>query len=201
MTESKSSRSRPDRTWEARQIELAKVDPSAFGPLYEAYVDDVWRYAMSRLRNEDRAADVTSQTFVRAIAAISSFGAREPRSDRAFQSWLIAIARNAVVDEVRKNPWIAPLDEGDAGALIDHGRTPEEAAVALSDRMRIQTALSQLTPNQRSIVEMRAAGLKGAEIAEMLGISVAAVKTANHRAYSRLRELLAVDDAERDPVR
>ncbi|MBX3071233.1 MAG: sigma-70 family RNA polymerase sigma factor [Thermomicrobiales bacterium] len=201
MSESKSSRAGPDRTWEARQIELAKHDPAAFAPLYEAYVDHVWRYAMSRLRDEERAADVTSQTFIRAIAAISSFGSREPRGDHAFQSWLIAIARNVVVDEVRRNPMLAPLDDADAGALMDKGQTPEEAAEALSERIRIRQALSHLPDNQRKIVELRAAGLKGAEIADLLGMSVAAVKTANHRAYSRLRDLLAVDEAERNIAR
>ncbi|MDQ3656876.1 MAG: hypothetical protein M3457_17615 [Chloroflexota bacterium] len=39
---------------ELRHVEAARRDPHAFAPLYEAYADLVWRYAMSRLGNADR---------------------------------------------------------------------------------------------------------------------------------------------------
>ena len=49
---------------ELQLIERAKRDPRAFAPLYNAYADMVWRIAMSRLGDPERARDVTSQTFV-----------------------------------------------------------------------------------------------------------------------------------------
>lgn len=49
------------------QIHAAQRDPRAFGSLYEAYVDMVWRHAMSRRGDIERAGDVTSLTFSKAL--------------------------------------------------------------------------------------------------------------------------------------
>ncbi len=180
--------------WELRQIELARRDPAAFAPLYEAHVDLVWRYAMSRLGDQERAADVTSQTFIKAIVALPGFRGEPGKS--TFRSWLMAIAHNAVIDDCRKTKPALPLDDPVAGRLADRGASPEDAAIAWAERQRIQGALAQLTERQRSIVELRAAGMRGAEIAALLGMTVPAVKTANHRAYQRLRDLLTEEQVE-----
>ena len=49
---------------ELQTVERAKRDPRAFAPLYDTYADMIWRFAMSRLGDPERARDVTSQTFV-----------------------------------------------------------------------------------------------------------------------------------------
>ena len=49
---------------ELQTVERAKRDPRAFAPLYDTYADIIWRFAMSRLGDPERARDVTSQTFV-----------------------------------------------------------------------------------------------------------------------------------------
>ena len=51
--------------------------------------------------------------------------------------------------------------------------------------------LADIPPNQRDIIELRLAGLTTAEVGEVLGMSRGAVKTAQSRAYKRLRDLLA----------
>lgn len=53
--------------------------------------------------------------------------------------------------------------------------------------------LGQLPETQRAIVELRLAGLRGDEIASALDTTLSAVKSAQYRAYQRLRELLAED--------
>lgn len=78
--------------WELAQIELAKKDPAAFAPLYEAYVDLVWRYGMKRLGNEDRAADTTSQVFIKVIAALPTYKPAMRGEGTTFRSWLMLIA-------------------------------------------------------------------------------------------------------------
>jgi RNA polymerase sigma-70 factor (ECF subfamily) len=92
-----------------------------------------------------------------------------------------------------------PLDDSSVQPwLIDGERSPEEAAIAAAERQRIDRALSRLPETQRQIVELRAAGMKGVEIAQLLDMTVGAVKTANHRAYLRLRELLDEGSSEQD---
>lgn len=192
-------RAGPASDWELEHIERARRDPADFAPLYEAYVDLVWRYALSRLGDPERAADATSQTFTKAIAALPGFRPRRRSGGSTFRSWLMTIARNAVIDEARKAPLTTPLDVPSVQlSLIDRGRSPEEAAIATAERQRIDRALARLPEAQRQIVELRAAGMKGVEIAQLLNMSAGAVKTANHRAYLRLRDLLGENRLEQD---
>jgi RNA polymerase sigma-70 factor (ECF subfamily) len=182
----------PAAEWELIHVERARRDPAAFAPLYEAYADLVWRYALSRLGDPERAADATSQTFAKAMSALPDFRPQRRRNGgTTFRSWLMMIARNVVIDDIRKARPTSPLDAPAAQPwLIARERSPEDAAIAAAERQRIDQALSRLPDTQRQIVELRAVGMKGAEIAAVLNMSVAAVKTANHRAYLRLRELL-----------
>jgi RNA polymerase sigma-70 factor (ECF subfamily) len=188
---SEPARAGPADGWEIEHIARARHDPAAFAPLYEAYADLVWRYALSRLGDRERAADATSQTFAKAIAALSTFRPERRGDGSTFRSWLMTIARNVVIDEARKTRPTTPLDAPAAQPqLVARERSPEDAGIAAVERQRIERALAHLPDAQRRIVELRAAGLKGVEIAGVLNMSLAAVKTANHRAYLRLRELL-----------
>jgi len=177
---------------ELERIAAAQRDAAAFAPLYEAYVDLVWRYAMSRLGDPHRAADVTSTTFQKALAALPAYQPQRRGEGTTFRSWLMTIARNAVIDEIRRERPATPLDDPAAQRwLIDTRRGPEEQVVARDERRRVERALARLPDAQRQIVELRLIGMKGAEIATMLGMTESAVKTAHHRAYTRLREWLA----------
>lgn len=180
-----------DADLELAQIREAMRDPRAFAPLYERYADLVWRFALSRLGNRERAADATSQAFTRALTALPRYQPRRQGESTTFRSWLMTIARNVVIDMVRRDRPTTTLDAPSAQPwLVDLGRSPEEAAIASEERQRVQRALAQLTDQQRTVVELQSAGMKGAEIAEFLGISISAVRTTHFRAYARLRDLL-----------
>ncbi len=186
-----------DADIELAQIEQAKRDPQAFAPLYERYADMVWRFALSRLGDRERAADATSQAFSRAITALPKYHPKRRGDSTSFRSWLMTIARNTVIDMVRKEKPTTTLEAPSAQPwLVDHRRSPEEAAIAAEERRRVQAALGELTTQQRKVVELQAAGMKGAEISEILGISVSAVRTTHFRAYARLREVLRETDGE-----
>ena len=185
--------------WELGQIERAKADPKEFAPLYEAYADLVWRYAVRRLGNEERAADATSQVFIKVISALASYKPSMRGEQTTFRSWLMLIARNVVIDEARKHRPTADLDAPATQPwLVDRSRSPEEAAIASEESDLVQEAVARLPDKQRRMVELRAMGLKAAEIADVMGMTVAGVRTAHHRAYARLRELLSDTHAEED---
>jgi RNA polymerase sigma-70 factor (ECF subfamily) len=185
--------------WELTHVEHAQRDPAAFAPLYEAYADLVWRFALSRLGDQERAADAASQTFAKAIGALPTFRPERRGDGLTFRSWLMTIARNVVIDEARKTRPTMPLDEpGAESLLVDRAQSPEESAIAAVERQRIDRALAQLPEAQRRIVELRAIGMRGVEIAGVLNMSLAAVRTANHRAYLRLRELLSEPHREQE---
>lgn len=177
---------------ELARIEAARRDRRAFAPLYEAYADLVWAYAMRRLGDADLAAEVTSVTFARALEALPNFQPRADARGTTFRGWLMTIARNTLVDIVRlERPAASLHDPYIQPELIDGDRNPEEIALADEERRRVVAALRQLPSSQRRIVQLRLAGLKSAEIADELGMSVSAVNTAHFRAFARLRDLLA----------
>jgi RNA polymerase sigma-70 factor (ECF subfamily) len=81
--------------------------------------------------------------------------------------------------------------------------TPEEQALANEDRRRVRQVLHALPDRQRQIVELRLADLSGQEIADAMGISLSAMKSAQFRAFQTLRTLLAddVDPTQRSTTR
>lgn len=183
---------------EQELIEGARADPHAFAPLYEAYVDRVWRYALARLGDPERAADVTSTTFANALKALPTFEVQLRGDKTSFQAWLMTIAYNAVMTEMRQHRPVASLqDSGVQPWLADNRPSPEDQVIANDERRRIQSALHQLSGTQRRIVELRLAGFRTKEIAEVLRMSVSAVDTAHFRAYARLRDVLTnADDGQ-----
>lgn len=179
-------------------VARARVDPSAFAPLYARYLDPVFRYCALRLRDRAAAEDATGQVFARALAALPAC-----RADRdeggSFAGWLFAIARRVVADDYREGARrpTAPLEA--AGSLPDRHPSPEELALAADERRSVAAPLRRLPPDQARVVELRLAGLRGTEVAAVLDRSPAAVKMLQARAVDRLRALLAESSAASGP--
>lgn len=180
-------------------IEQARHDPAAFAPLYERYFPAVHGYCRRRIADRDRAADATSEIFARAIAALPRFRPQPARPDAGVRSWLFTIAHNVVVDYHRRFRPSQSLDHAPPGEmtppqLIDGGPLPEEQAIAADERRQLHALLAHLTGRQRQVTELRLAGLTGAEIGAVLGLTTGAVKAVQFRAYSRLRDLIGVSE-------
>ena len=157
-------------------------DPEAFTILYRAYALDVFRYCNRRLHNREAAEDATSQTFVNAYHGLCRLGGKP------FRPWLFAIARNVVIDAHRSRRPLVSLEEVDTRA--DQDPSPEAQAIDREQRDAVQRLLRQLSGRDREVVELRLAGLTGAEIAQTLDCSREAVRAAQYRAMHRLRELV-----------
>jgi RNA polymerase sigma factor (sigma-70 family) len=167
----------------------ARVDRAAFAILYARYADRIYWYCYLRLGDRELAEDATSLTFAKALAALPTC-----REDR-FRAWLFRLARNVVVDAVRERRQHAPLE--DAAWVPDLSPSPEDIALRQEGNDRARTLLAQLSEGQRWIVELRLAGLTGAEIARVLGRPHVWVRVTQLRAYQRLRTILekeGVDD-------
>lgn len=173
---------------ELHHIQQAQRSVSAFTPLYEKYVSLVWNYCLARLRDDDRAADATSTTFLKAMKALPRYRPELRGEQTTFRSWLMTIARHVVLDELRRRP-ISPLD-GSEYQLVSSEPGPEALALANDRKRQILAAYTQLSDQQQDVVRLRQQGLSGQEIGDVLGIRAGAVKSTYYRAIQRLRELL-----------
>ncbi len=173
---------------ELRLIQQAQQNIAAFTPLYERYVHLVWNYCLARLRDDDRAADATSTTFLKAMRALPRYKPEVRGEQTTFRSWLMTIARNVVLDELRRKPTL-PLGESEF-QLASPGDGPEAIAIASDRRRQLLKAYTQLSDQQQDVIRLRQQGLNGEEIGLVLGIGTGAVKSTHYRAIRKLRELL-----------
>jgi RNA polymerase sigma-70 factor (ECF subfamily) len=164
-------------------VGTAKQDRQAFAALYRAYVEPVYRFCYHRLNSREAAEDATSEVFMKALASLDTH-----QRDRSFRGWLFAIAHNVVVDTYRGRKAASSLNG--IPEIVDLAPSPEEWALTAAAVQEVRNVLSELPAGQREIVELRLAGLTGAEIADVLGRSPGAVKIAQLRAYTRIRTLL-----------
>jgi RNA polymerase sigma-70 factor, ECF subfamily len=158
-------------------------DRGAFEVLYRRYARSVFGLALRRLGDRGRAEDAVQETFASVWR-----GARSYRPERGPGGpWIYAVARNAIVDRsrVRSEPAVeAPEQES-------HQPGPPERAEAAWTAWRIHRALEELSPNERTVIELAYwSGLSQSEVAEYLGIPLGTVKTRTRAALARLADLL-----------
>ena len=159
---------------------------SNFARVYDEHVWRVYGFLAYRLGDRDTAEDLTQATFERALRAWSRF---DPR--RASEStWLLAIARNLLIDHYRRDR--SNLNRADRGAP-GPGRARAGGA-AWRASPELVGALGRLSERDREIVALRFGGdMTGPEIAQLLNLTLANVQQILSRSLRRLRGLL--DDA------
>jgi RNA polymerase sigma-70 factor (ECF subfamily) len=183
--EGDGGRKRTDKEW----VAAALRDMRAFAPLYAHYYLPIYQYCRIRLQSAQEAEDATSEIFERAMRSLLSF------RGESFRSWLFTIAANHVRNVARDRKPTSPLPPDTERRDLDPAISPEEAAISGEQAALIQGYLAQLPSGQRSVAELRLVGHSTKEIAEVLGLSLHAVKVTQWRAFKRLRTL--VDGAER----
>jgi RNA polymerase sigma-70 factor (ECF subfamily) len=160
-------------------------DGNAFAQLYRRYLDDVYAFVAARLSNRQAAEDATQTIFFRAMQSLPTC-----RDDAAFPGWLFAIARNVVTDTYRSHrsrsePWDDALDPEDPGA------SPEEVAVQRDDARTLAVARERcLSAPERELFDLLLTDMNDKQIAQALGRTHGAVRTAHWRLLAKLRECL-----------
>lgn len=160
-----------------------RLERAEFERLFRECAGDVHGYAISLLRDDAAAEDVTALAFERAYRS----RARLDRRRGTPRAWLFAIARNAALDELRRRKR-QPLDARPADAS-----GADAASVEAIERVErgaaLQQALLALAPREREIVLLKFHGaLTNAELARVLGITESNAGTRLHRALLKLRE-------------
>ena len=183
---------------------LRAGDPSAYRRLVEANSVHVYNLALGLLGDEHEAEDVLQETFLSAFRSIERFEGRSKLS-----TWLYRIAYNASLMRLRKRKRVTTfsldspaVDDDGEGELypeiVDWSAVPDEQLLTTEARQEMDRAIAELPESLRSAFVLRdIEGLSGAETAEVLEISVQAVKNRLHRARLRLRDRLSAYFSER----
>jgi RNA polymerase sigma-70 factor (ECF subfamily) len=184
--------------WKLRASEAmeryACGDDEAFGELYDQLAPRLHAFLSRRMRDRARAEDLLQQSFLQMHAARRHFVAGSE-----VMPWAFAIARRLLIDCLRKGGR-EPTADGDAGVAEDMPcQKASPAAIASKRRLlrRVEQELEQIQPTHRiafELVKLDGIGLQ--EAAQMLGITVMAVKLRVHRAVQALQERLGSDVRE-----
>ncbi len=159
---------------------MGPLPDAALRSAYDAHGAELYRFARRALGDAGAAEDAVQEAFVRAWRASDRY---DPA--RASQrTWLFAILRNVVIDQVRARR-SRPALAGDAG-----GAEPADLDDAVEHALtewQVDAALGALAEDQRrALVEVHWRGRPYAEVAEELGVPEGTVKS---RVYYGLRAM------------
>lgn len=173
-------------------INRAKVGESdAVTQLYEMHVDQIYRYIAYRVPNED-AEDITSEVFINMVQSLSSY----TYTGAPFESWLYRIASARIADYYRKNKRRDHVELNEQ--YKSNSPQPEENLITEQEQEKIRDKLKFLSEDQQTLLILRFVERKSHdEVAQVLGKSVTAVKTMQHRALKRLAQLMGKEKKER----
>ena len=166
---------------------VAQGERRAMTAVVERHRDAVLRYARTLCRTEAQAEDVLQETFIAALRHAEGF-----RGTGSARGWLLAIAkRRALTAQRRRSGEPARFETLEAlGAEAGWGATDEALDLRLK-KEALHAALESLEPAAQEVLVLRdLEGLSGPEAAEVLGLSLAAMKSRLHRARLELAAAL-----------
>ena len=166
----------------------------AFDELIRRYKDKVYRLAYKILRHEEDAAETLQDAFLSAFRGLKNF-----KAESTFSTWLYRVATNAALMKYRKRrdhhvsleQSQSPYGDAEPLALPDWSAEPLEELLDAETREVMEEGIGRLPDDLRTVFVLRdVEGLSNAEVAQVLDISVAAVKSRLHRARIGLRDRL-----------
>ena len=176
-----------DARTRADEADVARAragDTAAFAALVRRHQDRVFGFILRMLDARDEAMELTQDVFVKAWQALPGW-----RPEARFSTWLLQIARNAALDQLRRRRLIqfAPLDDG--MDVADTAPGPEARYASRQRQALLENALQQIADEHREILLLREVeDLSYGELAAVLGIAEGTVKSRLARARAALLE-------------
>jgi RNA polymerase sigma-70 factor (ECF subfamily) len=166
--------------------------------VFREYAPRIYNIARRMLGNDADAEDVTQDVLLQVVRKLDTF-----RGDAQLSTWLHRVTVNAALAHREKR---ANRQRHEAGSVSDESMeaaapeapvkrwnvSPEEPVLAAEQQEIIEKAINELPEPFRDVYVLAdVEGLPNAEIGEMLGLSLPAVKSRLHRARLRMRDALA----------
>jgi RNA polymerase sigma-70 factor, ECF subfamily len=179
---------------ESSLIEAARRgDRDALSQLLEKHQQRVFGFGVKMCGDVEDAKDVAQDTLLTLARTMRDF-----RGESSISTYLYTVARSFCIKKRRRTKGAPahhePLDkvnQESAPEAAAPASTPEQMLLGREARETVAAALDKLDPDWREVIVLRdIEGLSAAEVAEVTGVSVAAVKSRLHRARAALRENL-----------
>jgi len=169
-------------------------DARAFELLVQRHEGKIFSLAYRMTRNREDAEDVVQQSFQKAFIHLKKF-----EGESLFSTWLTRIAinealmllrrkhgsREVPIAETTTEETALPLD------IPDSGPNPEDSCLQREQERILSAAVNELTPGMREAIELRELGeLSTGETAQVMGLSVGAVKARVFHGRRKLRKTL-----------
>jgi RNA polymerase sigma-70 factor (ECF subfamily) len=197
--EANAASSSPDRLVGPEDVALvaaAKIgDAHAFELLVERHERRVFSLAQRMTRNREDAEDVVQQSFQKAFVHLKKF-----EGESLFSTWLTRIAINEALMVLRKRRGTreVPIVESNTASetaapldVPDVGPSPEDTCLQREQERILTAAVNELTPGMRRAIQLRELGeLTTGETAQVMGLSVEAVKARVFHGRKKLRRTL-----------
>jgi RNA polymerase sigma-70 factor (ECF subfamily) len=165
---------------------LQSGDTEQFVVLYDLYVEKIYRFLFFRLHHKELAEDLTSQTFLQAYSKIHQYNPEKG----AFGAWLYRVARNLMIDEVRRHQ---PTESIDQHFDLKDDTNIETDTDRELNREAVQKLLQTLPEDARELLTLRLWDeLSYAEIALIMGKNEGALKMQFSRLIKKLQETIPI---------
>jgi len=158
--------------------------------LYASHHSEIYAYLARMLRNDELAADLTQDTFVKAYRAFDTL-----EDHNRARAWLYQIAGRTALDELRRRkivrfvPW--------TGESRGTASSAEDQVLRLRLSADLERALLRIPPRQRqALLLSELHDLSGLELADALGVSHVAARALLTRGRESLRQALAMERAK-----
>lgn len=194
------TRSRADHLTDASLVAASlRGEAAAFEAIMRRNNQLLFRVARGIVKDDGMAQDVLQEAWLKAWRALSGF-----KRDARLSTWLTRIVINAAISRTRKgrSAQIIPLESAmqnpqtlGQSALHDHAdERPEKMAMRAELRAQLEHRIDQLPDDYRSVFILRGVQeLSTTDVAELLHMPEATVRTRYFRARAMLREKLARD--------
>ena len=171
---------------------IAGGDRLAMQVLFARHHVRVFRFVLRLTRNEATAEDLISEVFLDVWRQAGKFEGRS-----AVSTWLLGIARFKALSALRKRQ-DEELDEDKAAQIEDHSDDPEVTLAKKDKGAALRECLNGLSAEHREVIDLVYYHEKSVEeVAEIVGIPAATVKTRMFYARKKLSELLKEQGIDR----
>ncbi|WP_298518183.1 RNA polymerase sigma factor [uncultured Kordia sp.] len=163
-------------------------DAKAFESLYEMYNESIFGVINTIVKNDDIAAEVLQDVFIKAWNKSDAYTAKKGR----FFTWLLNIARNAAIDKVRSKSFKNAQQNQDIDFFV-HSIESNDNLEQKINAIGIKKYIGKLAEKCKQLIDLiYFKGFTQKETAETLEIPLGTVKTRNRNCISELRKALEV---------